>query len=499
MISQELKADILRKYHAEKWKVGTIARQLGIHHSTVQRVLTQEGLIAPTYSGRKSKADPYLPFMLATLAKYPLLTASRLYAMVRERGYSGQPDHFRSIVARLRPRKPAEAFLRLRTLPAEQAQVDWAHFGKLRVGRALRPLMAFLMVLSFSRMVFLRFYLNARMPNFLRGHVDAFAFFGGVPRVALYDNLKSAVLERYGDAIRFHPTLLELAGHYRYEPRPVARYRGNQKGRVERAVRYARDSFFAARSFADLADLNAQALRWCEGIAADRRWPDDHTRTVREAFDEERPLLLPMPETPFEAQERAEASVRKTPYVRFDLNDYSVPHTRTQRTLSVVADLESVRIYDGLELVGAHARSFDKGQQVEDPAHVEALRAHKRKARAESALDLLQRAVPSVAQLVVRAAERGANLGSLTARLRRLLDAYHADALERAVAEALARGTPHLGAIRQILDQERQRQGLPPPIAAALPDDPRVRDLCVRPHSIRDYDQLMEDSDDDNP
>jgi transposase len=119
--------------------------------------------------------------------------------------------------------------LRLRTLPAEQAQVDWAHFGTMTIGRAARQLMAFVMVLSWSRMIFLRFYLNATMPSFLHGHAAAFDFWTGIPRVLLYDNLKSAVLERKGDAIRFHPTLLELSAHYRYEPRPVAVARGNEK------------------------------------------------------------------------------------------------------------------------------------------------------------------------------------------------------------------------------------------------------------------------------
>ena len=138
--------------------------------------------------------------------------------------------------------------LRLRSLPGEQAQVDWGHFGHLRIGRARRPLMAFVMVLSHSRQIFLRFCLDARMESFLRGHVGAFTAWGGVPRVLLYDNLKSAVLERRGDAIRFHPTLLTFAGHYRYEPRPVAVARGNEKGRFERAIRYVRDGFFAART-----------------------------------------------------------------------------------------------------------------------------------------------------------------------------------------------------------------------------------------------------------
>ena len=171
--------------------------------------------------------------------------------------------------------------------------------------------MGFVMVSSYSRHLFLRFYLNAQMNNFLRAHVDAFQHFNGVARTLLYDNLRSVVLERRGDAIRFHPTLLELAAHYRFAPRPVAPYRGNEKGRVERMIRFVRDRFFAARPFTDLDDLNAQALAWCTETAAERPCPEDRHRTVRDVFDEEQPRLLPLPDNPFETDERLQLSVRR--------------------------------------------------------------------------------------------------------------------------------------------------------------------------------------------
>ena len=153
------------------------------------------------------------------------------------------------------------------------------------------------------------------MENFLRGHLGAFAAWNGIPRVILYDNLRSAVLERHGDAIRFNPALLEFAGHYRYEPRPVAVARGNEKGRVERGIRYVRLAFFAARTFADLDDLNAQADAWCRGQAADRRCPEDQTRSVAEVFAEEAPMLLKQPDNPYPVVEQVAVKVGKTPYV----------------------------------------------------------------------------------------------------------------------------------------------------------------------------------------
>jgi len=496
-ISRALEAEILRLHATEHWPVGTIARQLRVHHGTVRRVLAQAGV--PTQKPvRASMVEPFLAFINETLTKYPTLRASRLYAMVRERGYPGAPDHFRALVAQLRPRPAAEAYLRLRTLPSEQAQVDWAHFGKLTIGRAIRPLMAFVMVLSYSRHLFLRFYLGATLPYFIRGHVDAFSHFQGAARTLLYDNLRSAVLERRDEAIRFHPTLLELAAHYRFQPRPVAVARGNEKGRIERAIRFTREAFFAARSFRDVDDLNAQALAWCQGAAADRPCPEDRRRRVREVFAEEQSHLLALPAVPFPCDERLTVSVHKTPYLRFDLNDYTVPHTHVHRTLTVLASLERVRVVDGQELIANHPRSFDRGQQIEDPAHIAALVADKRAARAHRAQDRLQHAAPSTKALFLRAAERGAHLGVLTRGLLQLLASHGAAALEAAIAAALAEDAAHLGAVRHFIDQHAHARGQRPPIAVVLPDDPRLP-LTVQPQPLSDYQQLTTTATDDEP
>jgi transposase len=494
-IAHELEAQILRYHHVEHWRIGTIATQLGVHRTTVQRVLAQAGLPARLAQPRASAVDPYLPFIRETLEKFPTLTASRLHAMVRERGYPGGPDHFRHLVTLHRPRPKAEAYLRLRTLPGEQAQVDWGHFGYLTIGRARRPLMAFVMVLSYSRRIFLRFFLDARMENFLRGHVAAFEALGGVARVLLYDNLKSAVLERQGEAIRFHPTLLALAGHYRFEPRPVAVARGNEKGRVERAIRYIRDHFFAARSFADLADLNAQASGWCLGPAAERPCPEDRSRRVGEVFAEEQPRLIGLPDNPFPTEERTEVKAGKTPYVRFDLNDYSIPHTHVRRLLTVVADPDRVRVLDGLEVIASHVRSYDRGAQIEAPAHIERLVAEKHEARQHRDTDRLAQTVPASRLLLAEAAERGSRLGAITRALLDLLERYGSDELQAAVELALERGVPHPNAVRLALEQRREARQLPPPVAVSLSPTAQQRDVTVRPHDLDGYDRLTEDED----
>jgi len=489
-ISEELTAQILRYYHVEKWRVGTISTQLGVHHATIKRVLSDAGITKTKIFVRHSIIDPYLSFILDTLERYPTLTASRLYAMVRERGYTGGSNHFRHLISCYRPRPAAEAYLRLRTLPGEQAQVDWGHFGSVTIGQATRPLMAFVMVLSYSRKIHLHFYLNARMESFLSGHESAFQAFGGVPRVLLFDNLKSAVLERQGDAIRFNPTLLAFAAHYRFEPRPVAVARGNEKGRVERAIRYVRDNFFAARTYRDVDDLNAQALAWCEGQAADRPCPEDRTHCVRKVFQDEQPRLIALPENPYPSHEVLSVRVGKTPYVRFDLNDYSVPHKHVNCTLTIHATTHAVTILDGAITLAQHVRHYDKAQQIECNSHIEALAQQKKKASLHRGQNRLTHATASGRDFLNAAAVRGHPLRSTTSQLIQLLDDYGAADVDEAMRDALARGVPHPNAVRLGLQRLRDERDQQPPISFDLSKNKQVNELIVKPHKLCDYDVL---------
>lgn len=488
-VTPELKAHILRYYHVEQWRTGTIARQLKVHHGTVERALRQAGL-PRIGSVRASNIDAYLPFILETLKKFPDLRASRLYAMVKERGYQGGPDHFRHLISHHRPRPLPEAYLRLVTLIGEQGQIDWGHFGHLQIGRARRPLMAFVAVLSWSRRIFLRFSLDARMESFLRGHVQAFQDWGGLPRVLLYDNLKSAVLERQGDAIRFSPALLAFAEHYHFEPRPVAVARGNQKGRVERAIRYIRDNFFAARTFTDLDDLNAQADAWVNGPADDRPCPQDKTLKVRQAFVQEQPCLRSLPANPYPVEERVVVKVGKTPYVRFDLNDYSVPHTQVRKTLTVLADATHLRVVDGLQVLASHVRCYDKGQQIEIESHIKDLVERKAKAHAQRGMGRLSQAVPASVELLNQASIKGENLGSITSALLRLVDRYGATEVQTAVLAALARKVPHPNAVRLALESQREARQAPAPVVVQLSEKARLRDTVIHAQPLASYDQL---------
>jgi transposase len=187
MIALVQRAEIRRLFYAEHWPIGTIADALGVHHLTVRRTLNRDRGIHPGPQIRPSQLDPYKAFIAATLEQYPRLRATRLWAMLRDRGYPGSAVQVRRYVRTVRPAAHAEAYFRLDPLIAEQGQVDWGNFGALPVGRARRVLSCFVLVLSWSRAVYARFALDQTLESFLRGHVEAFIALGGVPRTLLYE------------------------------------------------------------------------------------------------------------------------------------------------------------------------------------------------------------------------------------------------------------------------------------------------------------------------
>jgi len=486
-VPAELEAEIVRLHFAEKMRIGEVARNVDVHHSVVRRVINLSKIPAPSVALRASKLDAYRDWMSDTLEKYPKIRASRLYAMAVERGYTGRISIFRACVRSLRPRPRPEAFLRLLKLPAEEVQVDWAHFGSMVVGRAVRPLVMFTMTLSYSRAVYLRFFHDARMANFQAGHIAGFRFFGGVPKSALYDNLKSAVLERCGNLKRYNPDLLALASHYRFEPKAAQPRRGNEKGRVERTIRYVRDSFFAARDLVTLERLNDEALTWCTQVAAKRAWPQDDSKTVQEAWDQERMKLLALPDDDYHSYERLQVSVGKTPYVRFDRNDYSVPHEHVRSTVSVAATDRQVRIFHEGQLIAEHERTFSKGEVVEDPAHVKRLVVEKRAAAESSAMSRLVAAAPSAQRWLIIASSRGANMGYQTRKLQDLLRLYGASELEAGLRIFNERETVHLRTLERLLDEARAKQGRMTQVSTAVCLPKHLEAVVVRPHSLDSY------------
>ena len=494
-MTPEQRARIRQLFFAEHWKIGTIAKELGLHRDTVKRALETERM-GPSKVVRASMLDPYKPFFEEILQKHPRLRATRIYQMIKSRGYPGSEIQVRRYVRQIRPKK-IEPYFKRETLPGEEAQVDWGSFGKFTIGNARRPLSCFVMVLGHSRALYARFSLNQTMESFLKGHVEAFHAFGGVPRTILYDNLKSAVLEREGQHVRYHPTLLELAGYYHFRPKACAVARGNEKGKVERAIQYIRHAFFEATSFQSIAELNQKMSAWIQNTTMKRNHPvDPQKRQVEEVFSDEQNALLPLPKHEFACTSVKPISTQKTPYVRFDQNDYSVPHEYTQTQLTLLANEDEIEIQNDLgQVVARHARSYNARQVIEDEVHLQGLRDYKKRARQLAGRERLFSLCPSSKLILENLQTRGETIRPQTAHLNRLVDVYGPETVETAIQKAVERNVYTASAVGHILDMGRRKKGLPPKLVQKIPDNPKLKGITVRPHDLKTYDALIGDQD----
>jgi len=377
-------------------------------------------------------------------------------------------------------------------LPGQQAQVDWADFGSVAFGKHQRRLSAFVMTLAYSRMSFLRFFYGMRMREFKQGHMEAFEFFGGVSDSVLIDNLKAGVTERIGSLIRFNDQYLEFASHYAFIPKAANIRRGNEKGRVERTIQYIRTNFFAARTWIDIDDLNAQALEWSLDLAADRPWPQDRTIKVRQAFEEEKSKLHSLPEQRFPAWERLQVSIPKTPYARFDGNDYSVPTKHVQTVVEVCADEKRVCIFanDPQPLqIAEHARHYGKQMTIENPDHIEALQKLKKAGFEHSGLNKVNNELPSSTLFLQRLAERGENLGGAVTSLLKMIRNHGSKMVEIALEEVVAKGSCNLKSVHFVLARLEQ-SGKQQSITSAPMANEEHANLSVKHHDPKTYDQI---------
>lgn len=486
--SADLECEILRLHYAEHWPVGTIATQMAIHADVVRRVLGHRSSPDPTQVFRRSSMmEPYSAFIEDTLKQFPSLRATRLYDMLRERGFTGSPRTVRTYVAGVRPRAPAEAFVRIETLPGEQAQADWAHVGRLAVPGGERALWLFLVVLGHSRAMWGELVFDLSVESLCRSLTRAVAFFQGVPRQCLFDNPKTVVLERQGDAARFHATLLGLCARLHMQPRLCGVRKPEQKGKVERAIRFLRERFFAGRHILDIATGNAELLRFIREIAHERPHPRLTDRKVAEVFEEERRALLPLPD-PLPSTETARpAFVDKSASVRFDTNLYSVPPEHVGQTLALAVDDRELRVLEGGREVARHARSFGRHQVIEDSRHRAAILAAKPGAHEVKGRDRLRAICPRIDELLARCIRDERLTGAFISRLARLLDLYGDRVFKGAIEDVLDRGGSDIKTIVVACERRRKAESQPVPVEVELPA--HIPDREVIPHSLENYDE----------
>lgn len=262
------------------------------------------------------------------------------------------------------------------------------------------------------------------------------------------------------------------------------------KGKVERTIRYIRDSFFAYRSYRDLCDLNTQLKAWIEFTAMARPWPDDHAKLIRAQWELEKPRLLPLPVHENPCERREEVRIGKTPYARFDLNDYSVPWRLTMKTLAVWASEDRVKIFDGTTLVASHERSYARQQRIIDDSHLSGLHEHAPGAEHLQGRDRVLRILPeSMAYLDQVYVEQGRTSRAVET-IEKLIAKFGKEPVGEAIQKSVELKRYDTWFLRTATQRIHLNQGAPPPKPLYLPDRDEVRNLSIAKRDLNRYDQL---------
>ena len=384
---------------------------------------------------RPSKLDPFKGRIVGWLDAHPL-SAQQVFQRLCDNGYTGGISIVKDYVRAVRPR-PREAFLTLAFAPGDVAQVDWGEFGTIAVGDTRRRLSFFVMVLAYSRQMYVEFTLSQTMEQFLAAHVNGFNALG-VPKKVMVDNLRCAVLRHArGEAAQFNPRYLDFARHYGFEPVACAVAKGNEKGRVERGVGYVKVNFLAGLELPDFAALNPAAQVWIESVANVRLHRETHRRPV-DLWAQERAQLQAVNPRPFDVGRVLVVRANRQFRVTFEANRYSVPARFAGAQITLKAYPDRLCIYHGEDLIARHARSFERHRDIEDPDHPKALVAQRRHARDAQVLGRFLALTPLAVRYYAGLVERRGQALVHVRKIVALADIYGDEAVVRALTDALS-------------------------------------------------------------
>jgi transposase len=409
----------------------------------------------PTYRQRKttrraSHLDPYREQLVRWLAEHPF-TAVQLLTKLREAGYTGGYSVLKELVRQLRP-PVHKAYLSLAFEPGACAQVDWGCAGALAVGNTRRRLSFFVMVLCYSRKLYVEFTLLERQEQFLSCHQNAFRYFGGVPRKVMLDNLKSAVLSHpAGQPAVYHPRYLDFARYCGFEPRACNVRAGNEKGRVENAVGYVKKNFLAGLELTSLAAVQCAARRWLDEVANCRLHAVTR-RTPQDMFAEEKlqPLAV---DTVYDPGLEREAVATSLFRVHFDGNRYSVPARYAGTRVRLRAYADKVLLYRAGVLIATHLRSYERGRDLVDPEHESTLVTQRRHARDQQTLQHFLRLGHEAERYYRQLAEHRPNPFLHVRKIVALSEIYGDEKTARALCDSMEFGAYSAEYVANLLEQ----------------------------------------------
>lgn len=465
-----------------------IARRLGLDRGTVAKYLATE--VVPDRIRRKQvtrKIDDYVDHIKARLAKYPELTAERLFREITALGYTGSRRSVRRFLGTIRP-KQERVYKPVETLPGEQAQVDWGH--EKAFGEDGQPInrYSFNFILSHSRVRYVEYTSSQDMATFLGCHERAFRYCGGCPQEIVYDNCKTVVSERIGDVVRFTDDLLRFAAAYGFRPRACWIHDPESKGKVESTVKYARRDFYYGNEHLPLDKVNRQALVWLNQVANGKVSEATH-RVPFELLEEERRFLLPLPPTTKPAAyAETGAKVSKTCLISVDGNKYSVPHRLARQAVTLRLYEDKIEVYAAGGLVTTLPRCRGKGQQIIQDEHYAGRHMGNKQASLQQRFESLGPVAREYLQGLAQASSGG--FRDQVESIMGLSDTYGSEAVYTAMERAARFRNYSYKAIKHILlKQERNPSSLPEPPTAPLSLTVDVPAVAVQQRSLDYYAQ----------
>jgi len=462
--------------------IAQTARALGLHRRTVAKWLAYSRFEPRRSPPRASILDPFKPRITRLLDTYPY-SAQQIFQRLREEGYGGGTTILRAYIRRIRP-PTRPVYLKLHFAAGECAQIDWGCYGTVAVGNTRRRLSFFVMVLAFSRQMFVEFTVSQTMEHFLACHEHAFAAFG-VPSKVMVDNLKSAVLQRLaGVAPVFNPRYMDFARHHGFAIAPCNVARGNEKGRVESGVGYVKKNFLRGLELTDFRAIQAAAQVWLDTIANVRIHGETQRRPV-DLFIQERPhLSMPNPH-PYDLARTSTSTASSQFRITVDTNQYSVPFAYAHRRLTVKCYPDRVCIYFNNQLIARHPRHYGRHQDIEDPDHAKGLIAERRRAREQRLVLQFLTLSPDAAAYYDGLEQRRFNARHHVRKILALAEIYPADAMARAISDGLAFQAFSAEYITNIL--ETRARALPEPGPLQLTRRHDLLDIDIAPPDLNAY------------
>ena len=466
-----VESQVRHLYEVEHLSIRQIAKKLRMARKTVARVIRNERVMR---SFPDSILRPYEGLIDQWYQQYPFLKASQVYERLKSYEFKGSYSTV-SVWTRKYRQKKRRAYHELTFLPGEEAQVDWME-ERFPWGATY----GFVMILAYSRYLFVRFYRRQSLEFFLQGHIEAYREMAGVAHRHRYDNLKSVVVER-SPALKFNAQFLDFARHYGFSIHPCNPYRANEKGRVERAIRDIRD-FLRVNSFEDLRDLNRKLGLW--RVQRNQRIHRATEKAPVVTLKEER--LKALPAIPYRPYRVVLASLSKTGFVEFETNRYSVPSSYAEMPCEVFAYPDHLEVMIKGNRIAYHPRVFDRREKIELPAHREALLLVTPQFKAKRIYELMDQVDPALHHFLQEGQQEGQDPMAAAYDLFKLLKQVSKAMLLSAVREANRMKifkTRYAQSLLQVL------QPLPP--TPLYPQEPRLLEIDYERRNLKDYDELL--------